>query len=164
MHDVDRGGRRARTPGSDATAGHPLLPRHQTSSMISSNDSSTQRASAKPPLLPLWEKVAEGRMRGISTARAAGYAPLIRPCGAILFGTSFELERKRGIAPLLPLWEKVAEGRMRGKSAGFWSRPPHPPLRGTFSHKGRRGEVAGLPVVGILREKQASRSKAGKAI
>ena len=56
----------------------------------------------QPPLLPSWEKVAEGRMRGISTARAAGYAP------------------------------------------------PHPPLRGTFSHEGRRGEVAGLPVVRIF--------------
>ena len=55
---------------------------------------------------------------------------------------------------LLPLREKVAEGRMRGSlrephrpsprsgRATLLSRPPHPALRATFSHKGRRQEAA----------------------
>ncbi|OEO29884.1 hypothetical protein VW23_001470 [Devosia insulae DS-56] len=54
---------------------------------------------------------------------------------------------------LLPLWEKVAEGRMRGAlrvlivrrfapaALHFVARTPHPALRATFSHKGRRQEV-----------------------
>ncbi len=37
---------------------------------------------------------------------------------------------------LLPLWEKVREGRMRGFAQP--SQTPHPALRATFSHKGRR--------------------------
>ncbi len=37
---------------------------------------------------------------------------------------------------LLPLWEKVPEGRMRGVVPA--SQTPHPVLRATFSHKGRR--------------------------
>ncbi len=56
---------------------------------------------------------------------------------------------------LLPLWEKVPEGRMRGSLSVCWplltsfgsrdtkvSRTPHPALRATFSHKGRRQQAA----------------------
>ncbi|KQU94131.1 hypothetical protein ASC68_20930 [Devosia sp. Root105] len=57
---------------------------------------------------------------------------------------------------LLPLWEKVPEGRMRGSlrvlvslvafapiALHFVARTPHPALRATFSHKGRRQERVG---------------------
>ncbi len=48
---------------------------------------------------------------------------------------------------LLPLWEKVDRRVSAGTDEGCWpdrqrlisSNTPHPPLRGTFSHKGRRG-------------------------
>ncbi len=40
---------------------------------------------------------------------------------------------------LLPWWEKVAEGRMRQTiTANDGCDPPPPPLRGTYSHQGRR--------------------------
>jgi hypothetical protein len=46
---------------------------------------------------------------------------------------------------LLPLWEKVAREarRMRGMSLRVVpaDRTPHPALRATFSHKGRREEA-----------------------
>jgi len=42
----------------------------------------------------------------------------------------------------LPSWERVPEGRVRGPFAA--SRTPHPALRATFSHKGRREEVEAL--------------------
>ena len=40
---------------------------------------------------------------------------------------------------LLPLREKVPEGRMRGLLPS--SHTPHPALRATFSHKGRRKDA-----------------------
>jgi len=63
-------------------------------------------------LLPLREKVAEGRMRGRDGLRL----PLIRP-----FGAPSPARGRRMIA-LLPSREKVAEGRMRGRDAGFSSK------------------------------------------
>ncbi len=81
-------------------------------------------------------------------------APSSAPVGHLLpRGCSVENNAEGPFIPLLPSWEKVAEGRMRGAIAvaiprpardyeptALGGAPPHPPLRGTISHEGRRAE------------------------
>ncbi len=68
-----------------------------------------------------------------------------------------DLSHDAGGDRLLPLWEKVPEGRMRGSLRARETllallgsrntivlRTPHPALRATFSHKGRREGVRTL--------------------
>jgi hypothetical protein len=74
-----------------------------------------------------------------------------------LFGKNTKvccLLRRSRQYPLLPLREKVAGAKRRSDEGcaeipfepglvGQAQRPPHPPLRGTFSHQGRRGTLGG---------------------
>ncbi|MNT37625.1 hypothetical protein D3C72_1737710 [compost metagenome] len=71
---------------------------------------------------------------------------------------------------LLPLREKVAAAgrRMRGLSTRFEDRgeshrpeTPHPPLRGTFSRKGRRNILSALSPFGLLERRRPPREIAG---
>ena len=75
-------------------------------------------------LLPVREKVAEGRMRGSPAARRS---TLTRPGPASgSRATSPGLGRGDTVLSLLPVREKVAEGRMRGSPAAQ-AVNPHPP-------------------------------------
>jgi len=71
--------------------------------------------------------------------RAAGTASTVRHGIRALFSKAgVNIPSPLAGAGGTPLVGSGRNGRMRGKSNGLWLRPPHPPLRGTFSREGRR--------------------------
>jgi len=74
---------------------------------------------AATPLLPLGEKVPEGRMRGLRALTAPAIFIPAGEKGPAAISGEVTSDEKEDLAPtpLLPLGEKVPEGRMRGLRA-----------------------------------------------